>query len=364
VFKTGAIPIADQSANRYHTRMDPAATTSRTSSWRAIVQAVRPLVPVIEAPGGIGAGLLVRRDGLIVTNRHVVDGGSEFMVRFHDGTKAKAVIVHRSAERDLAMIRAGTHAPRCFDIARDIADQPEAGDDVLAIGHPRGLSFTSTRGIVSEPRRRIAEDIYVQVDVPINPGNSGGPLLDAWGRLVGLTTFIHRGGHGLSFAIPTADVQAYVLSCFMQLDGGLILFPADEQISHSQPHVTPHELIAGAVRSSGLAWRQHDASSQLIVTSPAGHEFWVSMAASCLLIHHYIGELGPHRRDAGFLFDLLKVNFSLNGPTFQIDVNDALCLAYNRPLEGLDMNEARTSLFAFADALDEHLPDVRRRLAC
>lgn len=331
------------------------------TGWRTIVQWHRQLVPVIEAANGIGAGLLVRRDGLIVTNRHVVAGGDQFMVTFHDGTKAKAVIVHRSADRDLAIIRAATHTPRCFDIDKGIAEQVEAGDDVLAIGHPRGLSFTSTRGIVSEPRRGLAEGVFVQVDVPINPGNSGGPVLDTKGRLVGLATFITRDSQGLSFAIPAADVRKYVLSVLKQFDDGTMKLPADETISRSRPCISTHELIAGAVRSSGLTWRPHEGGVQ-IVTSIKGHDFWVSPTKTDFLIHHYIGDLRDRRADAAFLFDLLKINFQLNGPTFQIDANDALCLAYSRPLDGLDMNEARTSLAAFAAALDRHLPMVRGRL--
>lgn len=335
--------------------------SDKSTGWRPIVQAHRQLVPVIEAADGIGAGLLVRGDGLIVNNRHVVARDDEYMVTFHDGTKSKAVIVHRSPDRDLAMIRAATHAPRCFDIATDIAEQTEAGDDVLAIGHPRGLSFTSTRGIVSEPRRRLREGVFVQVDVPINPGNSGGPVLDAKGRLAGLATFITRDSQGLNFAIPAADVRKYVLSVLKQFDDGTLKLPADETISRSRPTISTHELIAGAVRSSGLTWRATEGGVQ-IVTSVDGHDFWVSPTKTHFLIHHYIGDLGERRSDPAFLFDLLKVNFELSGPAFQVDAKNALCLAFSRPLEGLDMNEARTCLAAFAAALDRHLPGVRQRL--
>src|SRR5205823_4609112 len=96
-------------------------------------------------------------------------------------------------------------------IEHNVAPDAQAGDDVLAIGHPRGFAFTSTRGIISATRRRLPDGEYVQTDVAINPGNSGGPLLDQQGRLVGLNTRVTVDAQGLGFAIGGEEVRAYVL---------------------------------------------------------------------------------------------------------------------------------------------------------
>src|SRR5207249_538183 len=100
---------------------DPATTlalsakTSREApEWRDIVRACRDFVPLIECAAGVGSGLLVSRDGLVVTNRHVVHHSAVFMLKFHDESKAKAVVVHTHGSRDLAVLRAAIRRDCCF----------------------------------------------------------------------------------------------------------------------------------------------------------------------------------------------------------------------------------------------------------
>ncbi len=140
----------------------PGSAPARESAgWREVVQLRRQSVVLIECSAGVGSGLLVSLDGLIVTNRHVVDQADVFMVRFHDGSKAKAVPVHAAREPRPGGGPRRDPAGELFDVERDVAGEAHAGDDVLAIGHPRGLAFTATRGIVSEPHRRLPDGEYV-----------------------------------------------------------------------------------------------------------------------------------------------------------------------------------------------------------
>src|SRR4051812_41583820 len=85
------------------------------SPWRPVVQANRDFVPLIESCAGMGSGLLISADGLIVTNRHVIDGATMAMVSFYDTTKAKALVLHKHEFRDLAIVRAAVRRNRCFD---------------------------------------------------------------------------------------------------------------------------------------------------------------------------------------------------------------------------------------------------------
>jgi S1-C subfamily serine protease len=185
-------------------------------------------------PGRRRLGVLISGDGVVVTNRHVIDGARVFMLTFYDGSKAKAVTFTRTATAISPSWRAAIRREKHFDIARAVAAEPRAGDDVLAIGHPRGFAFTSTRGIVSETRRRLADGMYVQTDVAINPGNSGGPLLDEHGNLVGLNTRTQLDAQGLGFAILGQEVQDYALYVLDLIQRGELHVPGDDDIAKSK----------------------------------------------------------------------------------------------------------------------------------
>ena len=164
-----------------------------------------------EREKGFGAGVLVSEDGYVLTNAHVVAGAMKVLVVSRAaGAEARGVreaqIVGVSQELDLALLKIpGTGYP-----VLPFADEgsPKQGDLVFAFGSPEGLENSITHGIVSAADRQVdagKEEVYVQTDAPINPGNSGGPLVDAQGRIVGISTFIYSesgGSEGLGFAIP------------------------------------------------------------------------------------------------------------------------------------------------------------------
>lgn len=132
-------PVAKVSARALSSKDD-----TSTNRWRSIVQECRNYVPIIEGSTKLGAGLLLSSNGFIVTNAHVVEGLQMALISLHDGTRAKAAIVHRHKQADLAIVKAAFQTQKFFELTKRIAVEYVAGDEVLAIGHPRGLSFTAT----------------------------------------------------------------------------------------------------------------------------------------------------------------------------------------------------------------------------
>ncbi len=153
---------------------------------------------------GAGSGVIISRDGYIVTNNHVVDGANDISVTLTDRQVYKARIVGRDPKTDLAILKIDPKG-RLNAAALGNSEQLQVGDWVLAIGNPFGLSNTVTAGIVSAKGRIIGAgpyDDFIQTDAPINPGNSGGPLFNMKGEVVGINTAIIPNGQGIGFAIP------------------------------------------------------------------------------------------------------------------------------------------------------------------
>lgn len=153
---------------------------------------------------GAGSGVIISKDGYILTNNHVVEGAQEVTVTLVDHGDFKAEIVGRDPKTDLAVLKisAGKDLPSA-ELGN--SDQLRVGDWVIAIGNPFGLSHTVTSGIVSAKGRVIGAgpyDDFIQTDASINPGNSGGPLFDMNGEVIGINTAIVPNGQGIGFAIP------------------------------------------------------------------------------------------------------------------------------------------------------------------
>jgi len=162
--------------------------------------------------GSLGSGVIVRGDGHILTNYHVVEAADSIRVALSDGREADARVIGADPETDLAVLKISL--PKLQAIAFDPAEALRVGDVVLAIGNPFGVGQTTTLGIVSAlGRNRLGINIYenfIQTDAAINPGNSGGALVDAQGRLVGINTAIYSetgGSLGIGFAIPARSAQ-------------------------------------------------------------------------------------------------------------------------------------------------------------
>ena len=165
----------------------------------------------------LGSGVLVREDGLIVTNNHVVADADEVMVVLADRREFEATVLGTDEPSDLALLRIEAGDLDLPVVPLGDSDRLEVGDLVLAIGNPFGIGQTVTSGIVSALARSApalrADVSFIQTDAAINPGNSGGALVGIDGRLVGINTaiFTRSGGSiGIGFAIPVNLVKALI----------------------------------------------------------------------------------------------------------------------------------------------------------
>jgi len=208
----------------------------------------RPLSPLFEDPffqrffgpglnrprqrvqNSLGSGVIVRPDGLVVTNHHVIEGAEQIRVVLNDGREFEASLLLSDERTDLALlqIESGSGQLPYLELAESDTDL-QVGDLVIAIGNPFGVGQTVTSGIVSALARNargISDySFFIQTDAAINPGNSGGALIAMDGSLVGINTAIYSrtgGSLGIGFAIPASMVRAVIAS----LDnGGRIVRP-------------------------------------------------------------------------------------------------------------------------------------------
>ena len=175
-------------------------------------------IPVERMQHSLGSGVVVRSDGIIVTNNHVIEGAQSLKVVLADRREFDATIVLADPRVDLAVLRIDTRGERLPTLAFADTRQTQVGDIVLAIGNPFGLSETVTSGIVSALARTevgISDySFFIQTDASINPGNSGGALVDMNGALVGINSAIYSqsngGSNGIGFAIPAEMVRRVV----------------------------------------------------------------------------------------------------------------------------------------------------------
>jgi len=166
-----------------------------------------------QGRGGIvrggGSGVILRPDGYILTNNHVVREASRIEVRLKSGKSFPATLVGADSATDLAMLKIDARSLPQAEFAS--SDKARVGQFVIAIGSPFGLDYTVTTGVLSAKGRggigaNEIED-YLQTDASINPGNSGGPLVNLHGRVLGINTMIIGRGSGIGFAIPSEIAQ-------------------------------------------------------------------------------------------------------------------------------------------------------------
>ncbi len=302
-------------------------------------------MPREQVQGSLGSGAIVRADGLIVTNNHVIEGGQEITVSLADRREFTAKVLLADKRSDVAVLKIDTHGERLPVLPIAAHLDAQVGDLVLAIGDPFGVGQTVTNGIVSALSRSAQTgeggDVssYIQTDAAINPGNSGGPLVDMAGDLVGLNTFIlSRSGSssGVGFAIPAPLVRRVVEQAVGGATSvrrtwlGLRLQGVDADTARSLGLDRPQGVLAAGVYPGGPADRAGVRVGDLILTvdgAPANDEAAVNFAAA------------THR--AG---DTLTLGVRHGGATRQVAVRlsslpatparDELTLSGRQPLSG------------------------------
>lgn len=160
----------------------------------------------IATPNSTGTGFYLKDYDMIVSNHHVVKDFARVTIKTQKFRKELADVLFVDSKYDLAFIKAPDWE-ELPDLKLGDYDQLHDGDQVMAIGHPYGLNYSTSRGVVSRKDRVTNGLKYIQTDTAINPGNSGGPLVNMQGEIIGVNTFIIRGGDNLGFALPSNYLQ-------------------------------------------------------------------------------------------------------------------------------------------------------------
>ena len=243
----------------------------------------------------LGSGVIVRPDGYIVTNNHVISGADEVIVALADRREFDADVVLTDERTDLAVLRIETEGTSLPHLEFMDSDDIEVGDIILAIGNPFGVGQTVTNGIVSALARTqvgVADYRYfIQTDAAINPGNSGGAMVGLDGRLAGVNTAIFSksgGSIGIGFAVPANMVRVVVESA---LRGGRVVRPwlgatgqgVTADIAAAQGLDRPSGVLVNAVYPKGPADRAGIKVGDIIkaigrhkVFDPEGLEFRIA----------------------------------------------------------------------------------------
>ncbi|HLU91476.1 MAG TPA: Do family serine endopeptidase [Pedomonas sp.] len=240
----GAAQTTQTAQTEQTQRVTPTSTAQVQLSYAPVVQRVSPSVvniytkkvvsrqPMMEDPffrfffGGrqaqprvqnsLGSGVIVRKDGLIVTNRHVVGEADEITVVLADRREFEGKVILQDERSDLALVQIDTKGRDLPVMLLGDSDRLEVGDIAIALGNPFGVGQTVTQGIVSAVRSGggpTGYQYYIQTDAAINPGNSGGALVNLAGELIGINTFIASptgGSVGVGFAVPVNMVKSII----------------------------------------------------------------------------------------------------------------------------------------------------------
>ena len=176
----------------------------------------------IATKTGTGTGFYLPAYDLIVTNNHVIRDQRQATIKGRTFGKQLSKVVFADEKYDLAFLMPPANVHDFPDLRLGEYAELQDGDEVLAIGHPYGLNYTATQGVISRVDRVQQGIRYIQIDAAINPGNSGGPLVDDEGEVVGVNTFIIKGGDNLGFALPVSYLQE-MLEQFEPIRGDMVI---------------------------------------------------------------------------------------------------------------------------------------------
>ena len=218
----GTIPVSGV-APRLNTTLDGLPDlVDRVRGSVVTINVTTGASPGVRAGQGLGTGIVLDRQGDILTNYHVVDGADQITVKFSDGTLTRARVIGSDPGNDMAVIRVNLPESALSPAAFGNSDQVRLGEPVFAIGNPFSLEFTVTTGVVSGLNRQSGGQItgrpirsVIQTDAVVNPGNSGGPLFNANGEVIGINSSIENPTGqavwvGVGFAISSNTALRFI----------------------------------------------------------------------------------------------------------------------------------------------------------
>lgn len=169
-----------------------------------VIERLKKSIVEIKLEDSTGSGVVVDAAGLIITSRHVIGNRRKVTVKNAEGDEFEGTVLRSDGNIDYALIKTDISNPEPVTLNKDPVRE---GMTVIAIGHPLGLEFTVTKGIVSSAKRTMHNVDYIQTDVAINPGNSGGPLINEQGEVVGINTWTRTDAQNVGFAIPVSYIE-------------------------------------------------------------------------------------------------------------------------------------------------------------
>jgi serine protease Do len=197
----GSPPPPSAEALRAPAPPPSAAVTARTLSPADIAFRALPAIVTIRTESSLGTGFVLRSDGWIATNLHVIVGGPHLKVTLRDARELEVVeVLAASPEHDLALLRVEARDLPVLSLGD--SDAMRAGDAVVAIGNPLGLEDTVSNGLVSARRTLDHDTEVLQISAPIAPGSSGGPIFNDHGEVIGIATAVLLQGQNLNFGMP------------------------------------------------------------------------------------------------------------------------------------------------------------------
>lgn len=350
-----------------------------------IIEEYKNIIVQIHTPGGSGTGFIVKETGLIVTNRHVIAGNEEVVIRGENFKKTLANVVYTDPLNDIAFLR----VPDGFEASGHVAISNElvnAGEKIIAIGHPLGLRFTATQGIVSKSERKFNNVDYIQVDAAINPGNSGGPLINESGQVVGVNTFIFRDGESLGFALPSVKLneilreygEGYSNQRASKCSSCTNLLTQETLQDGYCPHCgnkfdlsefnnapytpegvskTIESILTGIGKDVKLSrvgksnWDIEEGSAVIKISHNLNNRFIYCDAVLGSIPKQNIGELYAY---------MLKENFDLEALSFSVDRQNIVLgtIIFDADLNEESGKEILAELFQKADSYDNHMADT------
>lgn len=291
-------------------------------------------IPATESTTSVGSGVIISKEGLIITNYHVIKDADKIEVLFSkDKRRAEAKLIGSDAKTDLALLKTevkGQMSPLSLGDSQLL----RVGDVVLAIGNPFGYSHTVTSGIISAKGRVIGTgpyDDFLQTDASIHPGNSGGPLIDIRGRVIGINTAVESQGHGIGFAIPinvvknvVEDLKKHgkVIRAWLGIVGKNILTPDDMLLSLDQSAV--YGVIINNLIVDGPAYKASLKIGDLIMAINDEKIMDLSHIQKILMSHKTSDtvRMKIYRREKGFMH--LNIPLDATPKTTDLPLTDDL----------------------------------------
>jgi serine protease Do len=346
-----------------------------------IIDTYKTAVIQIATQQSTGSGFYLPHYDLIVTNHHVVRDNAEVTIKGKNFEKQFSRVLFTDSKYDLAFLMP-PHGVAFPDIQLGDYHVLRDGDEVLAMGHPYGLNYTSTQGVISRVDRIQNGLKYIQIDAAINPGTSGGPLVNQQGEVIGVNTFIIRGGDNLGFAVPSEQLKT-ALDEYVPLRGQAVvrchscstlvsetnidgeycpncgakieLIPQKEkQIEVSGIAKTIEDILQKLGKDRELSrvstnnWEVKEGSATIRISYNPDNYFVVGDAFLCQLPKQNIGAVYEY---------LLRENSQMKSMLFSVNQQDIVLssLTYDMDMTAESGEEMLSALFKKADFYDNTL---------